>query len=179
MWFATCCMGSPPMVPGLSQGAALLSRAVPHDGGWGFSERRRFSETRAFAPPGRKSCPARLFHRPTEPFAQSAAHHPGFVLRRQPRNIFREHRNGLCVGTRQTGQIRSPEHPSWAVCIIDAAEVRVKVPVGVVLGAVSRKGGHLDRDVRPAGHRQYLVQAFESFLVFQAAGNAQVVKDKF
>ena len=86
-----------------------------------FAGRRRFSETRAFAPPGRKVFPARLFHRPTQPFAYSAAHHPVFVLRRQPRNVFREHRDRLRVGTRQAGQIRSPKNPSWAVCVIDAA----------------------------------------------------------
>src|SRR5262249_30443113 len=87
---------------------------------------------------------------PIQPLAQRTPHDLLFVVTAQPGEAFREKRNRLAIGagTRQLGEIRSPEHPIWTESVIDAADVLMQIRERIWPRGVARHRTRLHRDIR-------------------------------
>src|SRR5947199_46763 len=80
---------------------------------------------------------------PVEPCTQSAAHDELLVGLRQPLQLLREHRHALPPGARHARDVGAPEHALGAKGIIDLADVRVNIAIGIRLARVARRSGGL------------------------------------
>src|SRR5262249_59967360 len=83
---------------------------------------------------------------PAEPVAERAPHDQLLVLRRQPGQLFGEHRDALFPRARHPRDVRPPEHAVRAERVVELADVAVNVAIRVWLGRIAGRSGRLQRD---------------------------------
>src|SRR5258708_93423 len=112
---------------------------------------------------------------PSYPVAERVAHHPLVV---EPGQLLGKERHALAPRARHLGDVGAPEEAPRSESVVDAAQVAVDAPVGVLVFSISRHASRLHRDIRMSSQRFELGDVAKRSFSGRAERYAEVIDDQ-